>query len=180
MDLKTLALAMYPYWILGAVILIITILAGHKNVVRVEKDAVFKWAKFLLIVTVYRFILFKIFPHWSLFTEAQKNITMIPWPLTFTVFWEDACHGLPLYLLQQWTGMEKRWAKVLNYVLMGLVMIEFGAGHLYQGMLAAAFLMLYVPYSIKYGKKFGFGTVMICHTLFDLTTILSFKYLFGP
>lgn len=179
MDLKTIALNMYPYWLLGAFCLIATIVSGNKYVVRVEKKPVLNWMRLLLVITLYRYVLFKIFPHFGMFTEAQKNITMIPWPMTLTVFWEDACHGLPLYLLQRFTGMEKLWAKILNYVLMALVMIEFGAGHLYQGLMAAAFLMLYVPYSIKYGKKFGFGTVMICHTLFDLTTILSFKYLIG-
>lgn len=180
MDIKTLTLMMYPYWILGIFVVLATVFAGHKDVVRVEKQSVFKWVKFLFMLTIYRFILFKLFPHFSIFVEAQKNITSIPWPLTLTVFWEDACHGLPLLLLQRWTGMDKTWKKVLNYTLMGLVMIEFGAGHMYQGIMAALFLMLYVPYSIKYAKKYGFGTVMICHTLFDLSTILAFKYLLSP
>lgn len=178
MDFKTFALKMYPYWILGAGVLAATALAGLKDIIRIEKQAVFNFIKFLGILTLYRIVLFKLFPNFGPFHDAAKNITMIPWLATLTVFWEDACHGLPLYLLQKLIGT-KKWTWPIHGILTAMVMLEFGLGHVYQGLASAALLSLYVPYSIRYGKQYGFGTVMVCHTLFDLATILSMKVLLG-
>lgn len=179
MDLKTVALAMYPYWIMGAFAIVAAIKGGHKDAVRVEPKAVGAFLKFLCVITLYRAVLFKLFPNFGMFKEAGHTITSIPWQLTLTVFWEDACHGLPLLLLQRFIGTEKWWAKAINFIALAFVMIEFGLGHVYQGLIAATLLSFYIPYSIKMGKKFGFGTVMICHTLYDLSTILSLKFLLG-
>jgi hypothetical protein len=178
MDFKTVALQMFPYWILGAGVLALTVLAGYKDVIRVEKKAVFDWIKFLATITIYRVLLFKLFPHFGPFASSAKNVAVIPWPLTLTVFWEDACHGLPLFMVKKLIG-DRKWLKPFYYMLVGVVMLEFGLGHVYQGLLAAAMLSLYIPYSIKLGEKYGFGTVMLGHTLFDLTTILTVKFAFG-
>lgn len=176
MDLKSMALAMYPYWILGASVLVATILAGKKNLIRVEKKPVLDWVKFLAVVTFWRVIMFKLFP--SATASVGKNIAFLPWQLTLTVFWEDACHGLPLLMIKKAFGASK-WLKPLYWAIVGLVMLEFGLGHVYQGVFAACLLSLYIPYSIKLGEKYGFGTVMVGHTLFDLTTILTVKFLMG-
>ncbi len=173
-----MALQMYPYWILGAGVLAATCLAGLKNVIRVEKPALIDFAKFIGVITLYRIVLFTLFPHFGPFASSAQNVAIIPWPLTLTVFWEDACHGLPLFLLGQAIG-NRKWLKPFYYLAMAMVMFEFGLGHLYQGVPAAMMLSLYIPYSIKLGRKFGFGTVMICHTLFDLSTILTIKFLLG-
>jgi hypothetical protein len=173
-----MALAMYPYWLLGAGVLIATAVAGYKDVIRVEKPALISFLKFIGVLTLYRVILFTLFPHFGPFADSAKNVLTIPWPLTLTVFWEDACHGLPLYLLRKLIGT-KKWTWPIHGLLTAIVMLEFGLGHVYQGVGAAALLSLYIPYSIKLGEKFGFGTVMICHTLFDLSTILTLKFLLG-
>lgn len=178
MDLKTMALAMYPYWILGAGVLSATAFAGFKDLIRVEKTAIVAFLKFIGILTLYRVILFTLFPHFGPFADSAKNVLQIPWPLTLTVFWEDACHGLPLVLLRKLIGTRK-WTWPIHGFFTAMIMLEFGLGHLYQGVAAAALLSLYIPYSIKMGQKYGFGTVMICHTLFDLTTVLSLKFLLG-
>lgn len=177
MDIKSVALQMYPYWILGAVVLAATVKAGFKDLIRVEKKAVLNWVRFLFFITMYRIILFRLFPgSWQ---ESAKNIAIIPWPLTLTVFWEDACHGLPLLILQKLIGTDKWWKWLIHGPLTALVMVEFGLGHVYQGIIPAMLLSLYIPYSIRLAKKFGFGTVMIGHTLFDLVTILTVKFLMG-
>lgn len=178
MDFKTMALSMYPFWILGFFVTLATILAGHKHMVRIEKNAVYKWIKVLCFITMWRYIFFKFFSSTDMVSHIHDNISIIPVPATLFVFWEDACHGLPLFMIKKYIG-KRKWLKPFYYLLLFLVMIEFGAGHLYQGLLASIMLSFYVPYSIKMGEKYGFGTVMICHTLFDLTTILSVKYFFG-
>lgn len=177
MDLKSMAMTMYPYWLLGAFMIWATVKSGHKEMVRVDKEAVKRWTKFLLIITVYRIFMFKFFFN-SHLKEMAHAITQIPWPLTLTVFWEDACHGLPLLLIRNFLGT-KWWSWPVNLLLMGTVMLEFGLGHVYQGVFSAALLSFYIPVSINLGKKYGFGTVMIGHTLYDLSTILSLKFLLG-
>lgn len=179
MDMKSIAAVMYPYWLMGAFVLWATIKAGHKEVVRVEKKAVFGWMKFLVLITCYRLIMFKLFAHNAHLQETAKNVTLIPWPMTLTVFWEDACHGLPLLLLRNFIGTDKWWKWLIHAPLMAMVMLEFGLGHVYQGAGAAMLLSLYIPYSIHMGRKYGFGTVMVGHTLYDLTTILSLKFMLG-
>lgn len=179
MDIKAWALNMYPYWLLGIFVIFATIFAGYKDVVRVEKSAMLKWLKFLGIVTIYRVLLFKLFPNNQFLKEAIKNVTSVPWQITPSVFWEDACHGMPLFFIQMWLGTDKWWKQVIHALLLAVVMVEFGLGHVYQGVPAAIALSFYIPYSIKLGKKFGFGTVMLCHILFDLTTILTLKLFSG-
>lgn len=176
MDMKVIIAAMYPYWIAGAMMVLATIVAGRKDVVRIEKKAVLSWIRFLCFVTLYRIFLFKMFPH--VFSGPAKAISIIPWPMTLTVFWEDACHGLPLYILRLILGT-KKWTWPIHGLLMLAMMLEFGMGHMYQGIYAACALSLYIPYSISLGKKYGFGTVMLGHTLYDLTTVLSIKLLSG-
>lgn len=178
MDVKTMAAMMYPCWIIGALILIATVCAGQKNVIRVEKPALVKWLKILCMLTVYRVILFTLFPNFSVFKHAHDAMSIIPWPMTLTVFWEDACHGLPLFLLKKWIG-DKKYGKYAYKAALILVMVAFGLGHVYQGAAAAIMLSFYIPYSIKLGEKYGFGTVMIGHSLFDLSTILAVKFLLG-
>jgi hypothetical protein len=177
MDMKSMILNMYPYWLLGAGVLAAVIGSGHKKEVRIEKKAILYWIRFLGILTLYRVVLFAIFHKSPQVIQMAKNVSMIPWPLTLTVFWEDACHGLPLYLIRKWIG-DNKWLKPIYYALLGMVMIEFGLGHVYQGLLAACALSFYIPYSIRLGEKYGFGTVMLGHTLFDLSTILTIKLFF--
>lgn len=170
---------MYPFWLLGIFMIFATIFAGYKDVVRIEKPALLKWLKFLGYVTFYRVILFKLFPHSPMLQDAVKNVTSVPWQITPSVFWEDACHGMPLFFIQMFLGVDKLWKRVIHTLLLAMVMVEFGLGHVYQGIPAAIALSFYIPYSIKLGKKFGFGTVMIGHILFDLTTILTLKLFAG-
>ena len=111
--------------------------------------------------------------------SAAKNISIIPWELTLSVFWEDSCHGLPVLLLQLFLGTDKKWKWAIHALCTAIVMVSFGLGHVYQGIFAACLISFYIPYSIKIGKQYGFGTVMLCHTLYDLTTLLSLKLLVG-
>lgn len=179
MTFKDIALSMWPFWGIGAVMLAATAAAGHKELIRIEKSAVLRWVKFLGIITIYRLLVFKLLAHFSMFGNSVQGASIIPIGATFTVFWEDACHGLPLVLLQMMIGTKTWLTKIINAVALGLVAASFGSGHVYQGTFAAMILMLYIPYSMKLGKKYGFGTVMVCHTLYDLSTIIAIKWALG-
>jgi len=176
MDLKSIIADYYPYWTLGAFMVWATARSAAREMVRVDRLAVFSWIRFLTTITCVRILMFALFP--AMLKDLAKDITIIPWPLTLTVFWEDACHGLPLALIMRWLGTA-RWTWPIHGLLMLLVMVEFGLGHVYQGIPSAIALSFYIPYSIHLGKKYGFGTVMIGHTLYDLFTVVTIKLLLG-
>jgi hypothetical protein len=90
------------------------------------------------------------------------------------VFLEDALFVIPIYLLRKFLSPNKfLW---ISYIV--IVSLIFGSGHLYQGTLAAMILCLYPFFlSYRYGIKFGFGTVMICHVLYDHIIVYTHKIL---
>lgn len=178
MDFKTIADGLFPYWILGACVVSAVVLSGNKFLLRAEKKPVVKWLAFLGLITAYRLILTKLFPTFHGMGDSAKNMSIIPWPVALTVFWEDACHGLPLLLLKKLLPTSKKMTLLYTCIL-GIVMFEFGIGHLYQGVVPAVLLSFYVPYSVKIGEKYGFGTVIIGHMMYDLVTMLFVQYLLG-
>lgn len=167
---------MWPNWLLGAFMLWSVAKTRSKDLIRVDKKALKNWLNFLVNISMIRILLATIFHH--KFAEMTKDVVSIPWPLTLTVFWEDACHGLPLVLIQRFLGTSK-WTWPIHAILTLLVMFEFGLGHVYQGVPAAIMLSFYIPVSMHLGKKYGFGTVMVGHTLYDLFTVLTLKILTG-
>jgi hypothetical protein len=177
-EFKEIALRMWPYWALGLFMLGATAKSSFKELIRVDKKAVLKWSAFLLVLVLYRLLTFKLYMKLDFVKTAVSGMSTIPWLATTTVFWEDACHGLPLVLLKKLT--ENKWySKFLTVPAFILVMTSFGSGHIYQGWLAALMLMYYIPMSMKLGEKYGFGTVMIGHTLYDLSTLLAVRYATG-
>jgi len=177
MDFKSFALAMFPYWILGIMVIGSVILAGQKHLLRIDKKAIFKWMKVLILITIFRTIVIELCKHNGA-AEIPKFAEILPWTISLTVFWEDACHGLPLLLLKKMLD-KKKWAKFIFIPILILTMISFGFAHVYQGFIAAFVLSFYIPYSVRMGEKYGFGTVMICHILYDAATLLFAKYFLG-
>lgn len=180
MTFKEMALRMYPFWLTGALLLFATIKAGYGHLVRVEKQALKDFFSFMVKITIFRVILFTFFPGVVDFMmgDAKSAINTIPLGATAFVFWEDMVHILPLVLLFS----KLNDSKAANYVRIGLTaatMFAFGMGHTYQGWIAAFMLAFYVPIVTKLGEKYGVGTVMICHTFYDLATLITLRLLLG-
>ena len=176
MEFKTIAELLYPYWLLGIAIIFAVICAGQKNLLRIEKKPVKKWISFLAFITVFRFLLSKLLDFHGI--GSPNNFNFLPWYVSLTVFWEDVAHGLPLVILKKLIGT-KWWTNFIHLPLLAVVMIEFGLGHAYQGLFAMALLSFYVPYSMRVGTKYGFGTVILCHVLYDAATLLFVQYILG-
>lgn len=156
----------------------ITASSGNKDLLRIDRKAIKSWLKFLFVLTIYRCILFYFFGKTQFLADSLKSADFIPWQATLFVFWEDACHTIPLVLFSRLLG--KKWYTMPIYAMALIaVMASFGLGHTYQGGLAALLLSLYIPFTIKKGKELGFGTMMVGHTLYDLVTILFAKALLG-
>lgn len=179
MTFTEMALRMYPFWIMGLLMIYATYHSKFRDLLRVEWKPVLKWCAFLGFVTIYRIVVFKLFAGSEYLQNLTSGAMTIPWQATLTVFWEDMCHGLPLAVFSLALGKDSLWKKVLTWLAVIVVMVSFGLGHTYQGYFAAAFLSLYVPYTFKKGQEVGFGTVMICHTLYDLVTVLTLQNFLG-
>ncbi len=178
MDFTQVASQLWPCWLLGVIMMFLTLNSRHKKLLRINTKAVFKFVKILVAVCILRFVFLKL----SLTPDAIESLRatsdMIPIGAIFAVPWEDACHALPLVLLAL-VCRKKKWYPVIGKLLLGIVMIAFGAGHLYQGLVPAMLLSLYIPATMKLGIKYGFGTIMISHIMYDLSTLLMIRMMFG-
>lgn len=164
-----MALRMWPMWMLGILMMVITIVSGHKDLLRVDKAGLKWFGKILVSVTIARLILFSLL--WQFIAHRFAPIAWLPWETTLMVFWEDAAVTLPLLLLMRFIGTSKKTWPIHGFFIL-LMMTAFGSGHLYQGIGSAVFISAYVPVTLWVARKKGLGTVMICHILYDLCTIL--------
>lgn len=176
MDFTTVAQNMFPFWILGLFIMYMVLSLGQKHILRVDKKQVVKWIRLLFRITFWRFVLFKVLAFGSIFGISVKNAAIMPIGMSLTVFWEDAVFGVMLFILQKNIG-ENKWLKPIYWAVLAIAMVLFSSMHLYQGWLWASIIGFYIPLSVKLGKKYGFGTVMICHMLYDLFTMIFVKFI---
>lgn len=174
MTFTDFAMHMWPSWVVGAIVVGLVLAGGEKMLLRIKWNPILKWAGFLCLITFYRYVLAKLFDY---HVDPDK-VGMIPWTASLTVFWEDICHGLPLVLMKKLSGNAKL-AKPIYWFLLVLTMFTFGLGHTYQGIIPAILISFYIPFSIKMAEKNGFGTVIICHMMYDAATFLFIKYMFG-
>lgn len=178
MDLKEVALQLWPCWMMGIMMVYLTLKSEYKNLLRVEKKAVFNWVKILAMVCFWRFLLFKFAASDGMIQQARSMAHLIPLPAIFGVFWEDACFSMPLVLASLMFQKSKLYSW-LSKPLLVLVMLAFACGHIYQGLFPALAISLYIPVAMKMGKKYGYGTVMISHMLYDMSTLLSIRWMLG-
>ncbi len=88
------------------------------------------------------------------------------------VFWEDMLFVMPIYFVKDYLKLNKNiWMPVV--IISSLI---FGSLHVYQGYVAAIVLSIYPFFlSYRYGIRNGFGTVMVCHIMYDAVTHLGYK-----
>lgn len=178
MDMKQMALQLWPCWALGLLMVYLTLASQYRNILRVEPKAIWKFLKFLGIITVLRFFMFKFLTPADTIESVRNVANLIPLGAVLGVFWEDAVHTMPLVL----SGLmfaKSKWHKWLYKPAVAMVMMSFASGHIYQGVIPAAAISIYILVSINMGKKYGFGTVMICHMLYDMITLLSMRWMLG-
>lgn len=144
-----------------------------RDILHVNPEAIKNFVVLMILFTFVRFALFSFGAEFGFdinqFNQGASKVRF--WQLTL-VFLEDASFGIPIYYM-----IDK--LKLSRYIWMPVVAamsIIFGLGHMYQ--FEAAFLIsLIIPYFVFYefGRKYGFGTTMICHVLFDMFTLICFK-----
>lgn len=178
MDVKQVADGLFPCWCMGLWMMYLVYNSDHKDLLKVSKEGLFKFARFLGVVTAARiFYLSMIAPDATL--EAIRHSTdMMPWQTMFGVYWEDMCNTIPLVILGTMIA-GKKYLKPLYLALMTAMCLTFGALHAYEGLQAMIVMAMYIPFTIRLGKKYGFGTVMLCHIAYDLITYFTFSLITG-
>lgn len=170
MNFTSIALSMYPYWLLGIAMIIIVYFSKYREILHVNKRIVLKWATILLAVIPIKLALMYCLGKTDTYSEITLAIKTIPWQMTLFVFWEDACHTMPLYILDKMTSTN--WfIRPVYYALFLAVMVSFASGHAYEGSFAMISMLFYVPGTMYLAKKYGFGSIMICHVIYDLYMI---------
>jgi hypothetical protein len=144
-----------------------------REVLRVDFKAVQKFLWLMVGLTFIRLFLFSVASEFDVYiNEINQGINHVKFWKLGLVFWEDAFFAIPIYyMIDKW-----KWKEYLYLPIIAALSIRFGIGHIYQAE-PAYFATLIIPYVVFYqfGKRFGFGTTMICHTLFDMITIITFK-----
>lgn len=156
---------MFTGMMLTGILITIYCFFFQEQLIRVEWDNVAKFSGLLLLAAALRFSIMSLTPQEPSITPGFENVIM--------VFWEDAFFSLfCIYFIKDYLKLSKKfWLPIA--IASGFV---FGIGHLYQGLLVAS-IISFAPFFISYrfGKKFGWGTMMICHILYDFTTLLTVK-----
>ena len=142
-----------------------------RQLLRVEFSKVASFLGFLAFFVVFQL---------SLGSYTDTGIVNVPdhaWRRTWMigrVFYEDALWAIPLYYAFKIDWTKRKWIATALTIVSS---ISFGMGHIYQGMFAVFLTGLY-PYfiSLRFGRLYGFGTVMICHIIYDFAVTAILRY----
>ena len=173
MSFTQFALRMFPYWSFGGLMFWAIWKSDHKDLLRFDLKAFAKFFTFMLAVSAFRYCMISIIAHY-VGTDSFQAVNKLPIGAVFFVGWENLAHSIPLVLLRRMIGTSK-WTWPIHILAMAAVMVSFSCGHLYQGVAAATFISLAIPFDIHWGKKVGFGTTMGCHVLYDFMTIMVIR-----
>jgi hypothetical protein len=152
-------------WILGFVALILVIYLD-REVLRVDFEAVGKFVVFmatfkLVILVVQKLVLGSLPP-----VPPLAPLYYLP-----MVWWEDLLFSLiPIYYARKYLPL---YLANTAAILGSLIFAYF---HLYQGPLGLIAVIYPFFISYRYGKEFGYGTVMFCHVIYDCMVVFGFLF----
>ena len=146
----------------------------EKEITRISWSKVSEFVGFMVFVSVIRIALYSAEMDFGIIREIPKipgEISGSRWALSL-VFWEDVFFGMSLYFIHKY--IKGRWSNYIKWTLTVLISSIFAYGHAYQGLLTVMIVSIY-PYYIskRFGEKHGFGTVMVCHILYDNITFFT-------
>lgn len=160
---------MMPYFPFIAIIAMIAIrFTKEKEIMRISWDKLAQFTTALCVLAMARLLGYQ----FLLDTGNLEALPRLPWQIESQkwalglVFWEDMFFAVPLYYI--WKYMKTQWLQITLTVIISAL---FGLGHAYQGW-NMVFISALLPYfvSYRYGKKYGFGTCMLGHIMYDVST----------
>lgn len=172
MTFQQLVHHLWPAWLMGTAILFITFKSKFKSLLTIKWRGVKFFIGLVFITSIIRLICYHFFHRMTLLPVDLKACRALPWQGCLFVFWEDATHILPLMIFKRLIA-GKKYMYLFYFATMFLIMLDFGVGHIYQSITAGLVMMLYIPVVMDLCEQFGVGTVMICHTIFDLAAFAT-------
>ena len=168
------------YYSLALIVLIVMVIRKDR-ILTIDWTKVSSFLSFMAIYTCFRLAVAKFqFSVLGIVPNTHLPDFLSDWT-TFMVFWEDlvivgSLSGL-FYLISRVTKNFKAQT-LLRALAIILVSAWFANGHTYQSWFAVAVISLY-PYFISYwfSLRYGLGTVMVCHVLYDHITVYFQKLL---
>lgn len=154
---------------IGAFILTMFFIFDRKTI-RIEWDAISRFLAFMTLATCIRIAMYDLVMRINpgAIPQMHQQLLEMPKILFAMVWWEDAFFVLPIFLA--WKYCSKY---IFFLVALGMSM-WFGFGHAYQGLYGIMITSIYPVFiSLRYGRKYGFGTVMIGHILYDYITYFT-------
>lgn len=143
------------------------------KIMRIQWGSVSSFVAFMVLITFVRIGIVS-FKECMNIPIAPMNLELTQLPMFFLLLvgWEDLVFGFSIFLVSK--TIKK---PLILYLFIVISSLQFGILHGYQGWWAALILSLY-PYfiSYKYGLKCGFGTVIVCHIIYDFMTIYFEKF----
>lgn len=155
---------MFTYLFYFGWLVILYCMFFQKELIRIEWNIVAKFSAFLLLLTAIRFALLEGSTTGG-YMPGFSGLQLVPW--------EDAVFSMTgIYFFKDFLKLRKRFwipIAIASSVL-------FASGHIVYGYQWAAITLVF-PYfiSYRYGKKYGYGTAMVGHILYDFTTLLTVK-----
>ena len=146
-----------------AIFNLIFLLFKDRHALRIDLDFVYKFMSAMCIITLLK-----------LTTMYGNQIQMFQSsPRDFLlVGLEDLAFGGTLYVFEKFVSNKK----IFLYPLIIIVSLIFGQGHLAYSPLWALG-MCFLPWFVfvRYGKKHGILSTIVCHTIFDILTFFTVK-----
>lgn len=159
---------MIPFYILGAVSIRIATWA-FPGICRIDWARIKEFSSFMLTMTILRIVVWTAM-HRFFHIPINGDIGGLNFLTYFGVYWEDAIFTLPILVLDRF-GI----STMTRNLLFLFSSVSFAAGHLYEGGTWALATLAYVPFiSYKYGNRYGLGTCMVGHVMYDMLTSLAF------
>lgn len=178
MSFLEFATRMSPYWLMGAFVGYSIWNSSYRDLLAINKKSITKFVMFMAAMTLWRVFSLKAALHLGMSPHVLEPVAKLPIAGTLFTPWEDLSFSAPLVLLRRILGTGK-WMMPVHWILMGLTMASFGSGHLYEGVLSACLVSLYIPFAVDFASKKGFGTLCIGHVVYDFTTIMAVKFVLG-
>ena len=150
------------YYFLGALVCSI-VYVKDKKLLTLKLDSVTKFLTLMSLAVCFRLAIM------SLIGGSPTGDFPFPLWMLIMVWWEDAVYAIPVFYISESSKIHR----YVKFLLILVISLYFGLGHSYQGLLGIAVTSLY-PYfiSARLAKQHGFGTVMLCHVLYDIIIVV--------
>jgi len=161
MDLDS---TIYNLQVLFGMIVFFLALKKYPDILKIEFSQVKRFTLALLLITTVQ----AIFLAYTGKETYIDNIYMNGINSLAGVWWEDSCYVLP-YLIASKLLKNKSYLMFPFFVASSAY---FSLGHAYQG--PSGYVTFLFPFiSYHYAKKYGAGTTMICHVIYDTMLVMS-------